>query len=50
MEDVDIGWEGHVLAGNVEHVEREGDPDTVEEANRVNAIWEATPETVEEAN
>ena len=42
LEDVEPGWEGHVLAGNVEHAEREGAPDKVEEADRLYAPWEAT--------
>ena len=27
LEDVEPGWEGHVLAGNCEYAEGAGDPD-----------------------
>ena len=40
LEDVEPGWEGHVLAGNCEYAEGEGDPDKVNAANRLYALWE----------
>ena len=41
VRDAELGWEGHVLAGNVEHAEREGDSEKVEKAARLYALWEA---------
>ena len=41
LKDAEPGWEGHVLAGNVEHAEREGDSEKVEKAARRYAPWEA---------
>ena len=41
MRDAEPGWEGHVLAGNVEHAKREGDSEKVEKAARLYAPWEA---------
>ena len=40
LEDVEPGWEGHVLAGNCEYAEGEGDPDKINAANRLFALWE----------
>ena len=40
LEDVEPGWEGHVLAGNCEYAEGEGDPDKINAANRLYALWE----------
>ena len=39
LEDVEPGWEGHVLAGNCEYAEGEGDPDKINAANRLYALW-----------
>ena len=38
LEDVEPGWEGHVLAGNCEYAEGEGDPDKINAANRLYAL------------
>ena len=40
LEDVEPGWEGHVLAGNCEYAEGEGDPDKINAASRLYALWE----------
>ena len=40
LEDVEPGWEGNVLAGNCEYAEGEGDPDKINAANRLYALWE----------
>ena len=40
LEDVEPGWEGHVLAGNCEYAEGEGDPDKINTASRLYALWE----------
>ena len=40
LEDVEPGWEGHVLAGNYEYAEGEGDPDKINTASRLYALWE----------
>ena len=40
LEDVQPGWEGHVLAGNCEYAEGEGDPDKINAASRLYALWE----------
>ena len=40
LEDVEPGWEGHVLAGNCEYAKGEGDPDKINAANRLYALWE----------
>ena len=45
LEDDAPGWEGHVLAGNVEHWESEGDEDNMRRANRLYALWEAIAST-----
>ena len=41
LEDVEPGWEGHVLAGNCEYAEGEGDPEEIATGNRLYALWEA---------
>ena len=41
LRDVEPGWEGHVLAGNVEHWESERDEEEVRRAERLYALWEA---------
>ena len=40
LKDVEPGWEGHVLSINCEYAEGEGDPDRIDTANRLYALWE----------
>ena len=42
LRDVEPGWEGHVLAGNVEHAENGGNREQIAKANRLYTFWEAS--------
>ena len=40
LKDVEPDLQGHVLSGNCEDAEGEGDPATINTANRIYALWE----------
>ena len=40
LKDVEPDWQGHVLSGDCEYAEGEGDPDKINAANRLYALWE----------
>ena len=40
LKDVEPDWQGHVSSGNCEDAEGEGDPETINTANRLYALWE----------
>ena len=42
LRDVEPGWEGNVLAGNVEHAENGGNREQIAKANRLYTFWEAS--------
>ena len=42
LEDVELGWEGHVLAGNVEHADRGGNREDICKVSDLYALWETS--------